>query len=152
MAERDVPYFSLAQRMVAVIVSMAAMLVGILAARLTIDEDDLLPFIIVVLIPPLLALTVWRFWCSRSSPRMTRSERQRRYATEALQAPYWQALLIYGAPAALTPIAIVALNSDTAIKFARLLTVTSPITILIAATVLHFARREARRLLGEAAA
>jgi hypothetical protein len=151
MIAAEVPYFSLAQRTIGIALSATAMLAGILAARLTIAESNVLPFIVISIVPALLVLAVWRYWCSRSSPRMTRSERQRRYAIEMLQAPYWKALLIQGAPATMTPLALVALHSNSASNAARLLLFVLPIAYLAAAATLYFQQRRARRLLGEAA-
>ena len=152
MAENDVPYFSPAQRTIGVIAATTAMIAGALAARYMIPEDDVLPFLVVCMLPVLATLAAWRFWCGRSGLRLTRSERQKRYATETLQAPYWQAILINGTPATLPILAVVALNGQSASDAARLLTLVLPIAYVAAATTLHFERRRARRLVGEATA
>ena len=122
MAEKDVPYFSPAQRTIGVVTATMAMIAGTLTARYMIPEDDVLPFVAVCMIPVLATLTVWKFWYGRSSPQLTRSERQKRYAIETLQAPYWQALLIHGAPATLPLLAVVTLHGQSAGDAAWLLT------------------------------
>lgn len=149
MAEKEVPYFSPAQRTTGALVGMVAATTSAFAANQLIPEYDLLPFIAVCLAPALLVLAVWRFCFARSSSRMTRSELQRRYAMDTLQGPYWQALLIHGAPAIATILVMLALQSRTASRMALLLVILLPIAYIIAATTLHFERQRARRLLGE---
>jgi hypothetical protein len=150
MAEKVVPYFSPAQRTTGVAFAAMAMLAGILIARLTIDEDDLLTFFLVALGPMLLALAIWRIWYGRNNPRMTRSELQKRYAIEALEAPYWQALTIHGCSPVMAMMAITALHSPSIAYAAEALAITLPIGLLLAAVTLHFVRREQQRFLDKA--
>jgi hypothetical protein len=152
MTRKDVPYFSPAGRVGGVTAGTAATMAGALAARLVIPESDVLLFVAACVAPPVLVLAVWRLWLGRRAPRMTRRERQRRYAIETLQAPYWQALLIHGAPAIIPPLVIVVLQSRSSNDSVLLLMVALAIAYLAAATTLHFERRRAQRLLGDTTA
>ena len=149
MAEKDVPYFSPAQRTTLAIAAPIAMLGGIVAASAAIGEDNLLPFLVVALSPPLLAVAVWRLWYGRTSPRIPRSERRKRYMIETLHLPYRQALLIHGAPVAMPSLTIAASRPDSVIDLALVLAGLLPVIYLGAAAVLYFERRRAHRLLNE---
>ena len=133
------------------LVALAAAIAGALAANLLIAERDLLPFLAICIAPFLMALATWRLLSARSSARVTPSERQTRYAFDTLHAPYWQALVMHGMPAAMPPLIILSLsNLESADHLALLLITILPIAYLCAALVLHFEKQRAQRLLSKA--